>query len=244
MQVLSATVARPAVCRPLAARAGKRLVCAVFRRGLTTRAQTGSGGLTEEGRRAATRDAADKFCADKLFDLSGSTAFVTGGAQGIGAAIALGLARHGANIVIADIANEDKAAEVVTAVEALGRRAAFVQCDVRRRSLTDAAVLESVKKMGVGPDILVASAGVIGRLERAEQVSHDGWTEVFSVNVEGSYNAAHACYPHMVKAGRGKVVFISSIAGIRGAIQFQNEQQLYACCLLPAPAPAGLHTCT
>ncbi len=157
-------------------------------------------------------------------------------------------------------------------MEALGRRAAFVQCDVRRRSLTDAAVLESVKKMGTGPDILVASAGghrasqgqergaagklraavqfgkapgvqglsiglsshcslhsccckwtccprprprcigmplphpfaagVIGRLERAENVSHDGWTEVFSVNVEGSYNAAHACYPHMVKAGR------------------------------------------
>ena len=154
-------------------------------------------------------------------------------------------------------------------MEALGRRAAFVQCDVRRRSLTDAAVLEAVKKMGVGPDILVASAGghrapqgqgrgagkvcaaaqfsgwcsravdqnvepllaaqlpqvylppswshprctagplphpfaagVIGRLERAENVSHDGWTEVFSVNVEGSYNAAHACYPHMVKAGR------------------------------------------
>lgn len=45
-------------------------------------------------------------------------------------------------------------------------------------------------------------AGVIGRLERAENVSHDGWTEVMAVNVEGSYNAAHACYPHMVKAGR------------------------------------------
>lgn len=61
-----------------------------------------------------------------------------------------------------DIANEDKAAEVVQAVEALGRRATFVQCDVRRRSLTDAAVLDAVKKMGVGPDILVASAGGVG----------------------------------------------------------------------------------
>lgn len=217
MQVLSAAVARPAACRPLAARAAKRLASAIGRRAIATRTQTGSGGLTEEGRRAATRDAADRFRADQLFDLSGSTAFITGGAQGIGAAIALGFAQHGANIVIADIANEDKAAEVVQAVEALGRRATFVQCDVRRRSLTDAAVLDAVKKMGVGPDILVASAGVIGRLERAENVSHDGWTEVFSVNVEGSYNAAHAVYPHMVKAGRGKVVFISSIAGIRGA---------------------------
>lgn len=44
-------------------------------------------------------------------------------------------------------------------MEALGRRATFVQCDVRRRSLTDAAVLDAVKKMGTGPDILVASAG-------------------------------------------------------------------------------------
>ena len=52
------------------------------------------------------------------------------------------------------------------------------------------------------PTSLPTPPGVIGRLERAENVSHDGWTEVFSVNVEGSYNAAHAVYPHMVKAGR------------------------------------------
>lgn len=50
--------------------------------------------------------------------------------------------------------------------------------------------------------LIARASGVIGRLERAENVSHDGWTEVFSVNVEGSYNAAHAVYPHMVKAGR------------------------------------------
>ena len=72
-----------------------------------------------------------------------------------------GLTPHAPFQPPADIANEDKAAEVVQAVESMGRRATFVQCDVRRRSLTDAAVLEAVKKMGVGPDILVASAGAV-----------------------------------------------------------------------------------
>lgn len=66
MQVLCATVARPAACRPLAAQGGRRLVSAIGRRAIAIRAQTGSGGLTEEGRRAATRDAADRFRADQL----------------------------------------------------------------------------------------------------------------------------------------------------------------------------------
>lgn len=66
MHFLSAAVCRPSVCRAHAARAGKRLVAAIGRRSISTRAQTGSGGLTEEGRRAATRDAADRFRADQL----------------------------------------------------------------------------------------------------------------------------------------------------------------------------------
>ena len=65
MQVLCAA-ACPAACRPLAARAGKRLALVVARRRVSTRAQTGSGGLTEEGRRTATRDAAARFRADQL----------------------------------------------------------------------------------------------------------------------------------------------------------------------------------
>lgn len=64
--MLSASVARPAVCRPWAARAGRRLAAVVTRRTISTRAQTGSGGLTEEGRRNATRDAAARFRADQL----------------------------------------------------------------------------------------------------------------------------------------------------------------------------------
>eukprot|EP00887_Chlorella_sp_A99_P006831 scaffold2.g6831.t1 len=162
-----------------------------------------SQGLDEEGRAWTTMDAEHRF--DDLFNLSGSTALVTGGAQGIGAAIAV------------DIANEDNMAKVVKKIEEVGQRAVAVKMDVRRRSLVKVAMEEAVEAMGVGPDILVASAGVIGRLERADSVSHDGWTEVMAVNLEGSYNAAQACYEHMKKAGRGKVVFISSIAGTRSA---------------------------
>ena len=55
------------------------------------------------------------------------------------------------------------------------------------------------------------------RVPPSHSPHHSGWTEVLAVNVEGSYNAAHAAYPHMVSAGRGKVIFISSIAGTRSA---------------------------
>lgn len=150
---------------------------------------------------------------------------ITGGAQGIGAAVALGMARSGADIIIADFAPQEKMDAVCEAVRSLGRKALGVHCDVRRRSLVDAAVEEAADKMGVGPDILFCSAGIIGRLERAEAVSHDGWTEVMATNVEGSYNAARACYPHMKEAGHGKVVFVSSIAGTRSA----GTQVAYAC---------------
>ena len=59
--------------------------------------------------------------------------------------------------------------------------------------------------------------------------ANSGWTEVISTNLEGSYNAAHACHPHMAAAGRGKVVFISSIAGTRSewcllGIRFERKR--------------------
>ncbi|PSC68695.1 2-deoxy-D-gluconate 3-dehydrogenase [Micractinium conductrix] len=185
----------------------------------------GKGGLTEDCRSPATAGAAQRFRPEQLFDLSGSVAMITGAAQGIGAAVALGYARSGADLILADLHNEEKLAAVAEEVRALGRRVTTVTCDVRHRTQMDAAVKEAVAAMGQGPDILFCSAGIIGRLERAEHVSHDGWTEVLAVNVEGSYNAAHAAYPHMVSAGRGKVIFISSIAGTRSA----GAQVAYAC---------------
>lgn len=182
-------------------------------------------GLTEACRAPATKGAADRFKSDRLFDLSGSTALITGAAQGIGAAIALGMAGCGADIILADFANEAQMTAVGDQIREMGRKAVEVKCDVRRRSLVDAAVADAVDKLGVGPDILVASAGIIGRLEAAHAVSHDGWTEVMATNLEGAYNSAQAVHPHMKQAGRGKIVLISSIAGIRGA----GTQVAYAC---------------
>jgi NAD(P)-dependent dehydrogenase (short-subunit alcohol dehydrogenase family) len=182
-------------------------------------------GLTEECREPATKGAGDRFNPERLFDLSGSTAMVTGAGSGIGAAVALGMARSGADLILADFANQEQLEAVASAARDMGRKAVAVKCDVRRRALVKEAMTEAVEAMGVGPDILFCSAGIIGRLERAEDVTHDGWLEVMATNVEGSYNAARACYPHMKKAGRGKVVFVSSIAGTRGA----GAQVAYAC---------------
>eukprot|EP00887_Chlorella_sp_A99_P004911 scaffold4.g4911.t1 len=152
-----------------------------------------------------------------------STAFITGGAQGIGAAIAVGFASCGADVALADIANEGRMTAVAEHIRSLGRRAAT--CDVRDRGAVDVAVRQAAEALGQGPDILIASAGIIGQLEAAQDVSHSGWKEVIETNLEGSYNAARSCYPYMKQRGRGKVVFISSIAGARGA----GAQVAYAC---------------
>ncbi|EFN59245.1 hypothetical protein CHLNCDRAFT_50121 [Chlorella variabilis] len=178
-------------------------------------------GLTEACRAPATKVGSTILPAAVL----AAAVAATGAAQGIGAAIALGMAGCGADIILADFANEAQMTAVGDQIREMGRKAVEVKCDVRRRSLVDAAVADAVDKLGVGPDILVASAGIIGRLEAAHAVSHDGWTEVMATNLEGAYNSAQAVHPHMKQAGRGKIVLISSIAGIRGA----GTQVAYAC---------------
>lgn len=76
-----------------------------------------------------------------------------------GAAIALGLARNGADVIIADIAQQDSSARLVAQILELGRNALAVTCDVRHRATVDAAVQEAADRLGAGPDVLVTSAG-------------------------------------------------------------------------------------
>ena len=94
----------------------------------------------------------------KLFDLSGKVAIVTGGNGGIGRAIAIGLAQHGADIVVA-ARNERKTAAVVDEIRELGRRAVGVRCDVLERADIDRTVATAVRDLG-SVNILVNNSGV------------------------------------------------------------------------------------
>jgi NAD(P)-dependent dehydrogenase (short-subunit alcohol dehydrogenase family) len=146
--------------------------------------------------------------------LSGKTALVTGGQQGIGRAIAVALARDGADVGI-NFLDDKKAAETVAGeVRAQGRRAVLVPGDVSRRADVEAMVATVVKELGA-PDVVINNAGVFPRVAFLEMQDSD-WDLVLNVNLKGSFLAAQAGARAMLAAGKaGAIVNISSSA-VRG----------------------------
>jgi NAD(P)-dependent dehydrogenase (short-subunit alcohol dehydrogenase family) len=146
--------------------------------------------------------------------LSGKTALVTGAQQGIGRAIAVALARDGADVGI-NFLDDRKAAEVVAGeVRAIGRRAVLVPGDVSRRAEVEAMVATIVKELGA-PDVVINNAGVFPRVAFLDMQDSD-WDLVLNVNLKGSFLAAQAGARAMVAADKpGAIVNISSSA-VRG----------------------------
>lgn len=144
--------------------------------------------------------------------LSGKSALVTGGARRIGREIALTLARAGADVTITYRTSQAEAAKTVQAIEALGRRAQALQCDVRseasvRGSISFAAAFH--RRL----DVLVNNAAVFESVP-LEQISLEQWDEVFATNVRGPFLVAREALPHL-RAVQGRIVNIGSLGGIR-----------------------------
>ncbi|MGH7205990.1 MAG: 3-oxoacyl-[acyl-carrier-protein] reductase [Nitrospiraceae bacterium] len=145
--------------------------------------------------------------------LQGKVAIVTGAAQGIGRAIAETLARHGADIVVADL-DPGRSQDTVEAVGKLGRRALNVKVNVADwddvKSMTD-QVLKDWGKI----DILVNNAGVTrdGLLVRMKE---EDWNLVLQVNLNGTFHCTKAVLQGMSKQRSGRIVNIASIVGAIG----------------------------
>jgi len=148
------------------------------------------------------------------FDLSGRVAIVTGGNGGIGLGMARGLARAGAAIVVA-ARNADKSAAAVKALEALGAKAIAVAVDVTREASCRRLVEEAAERLG-RLDILVNNAGIALR-KPPQDYSVEEWHRVVDVNLTGAFVCAQAAYPHLVRAGGGKIINIGSMLSIFGA---------------------------
>ena len=170
-------------------------------------------------------------------DLSGRVALVTGGSRGLGRADALTLARAGADVAIADLLVESELTEetdrygtlatvarqqglvhteeTVRDIEAMGRRALAVRCDVADRAEVDAAVARAVEELG-SLDILVNNAGTLDHVAQFHEQSPELWERDLRVNLTGAFNCAQAAWPHMQARGWGRIVNMASVAGTLG----------------------------
>ena len=134
-------------------------------------------------------------------------ALVVGGAQGIGRAIAIRLAREGARLVIGDI-DRRMMARTGREIRAEGGEVRAIHCDVRRSSMVGRMVAQVVRWHG-RIDALVYTAGV-GRGVPFLKTDETLWDWTLDINLKGAFRVASAVVPHMVKQRRGKLVFMSS----------------------------------
>jgi glucose 1-dehydrogenase len=142
--------------------------------------------------------------------LDGKVALVTGSAQGIGQAIAIRLARDGADVVVVDRPGNDGVHETLTAVQQAGRRGCVVTADVASIDDDRRAIAEACAEMG-GLDILVNNAGVERRAPFWE-VSEADYDLVLSVNLRGLFFLTQAFVKHRMDVKRpGKIVNVSSV---------------------------------
>jgi NAD(P)-dependent dehydrogenase (short-subunit alcohol dehydrogenase family) len=142
---------------------------------------------------------------------SGSRAVVTGAGQGIGAAIARGLARCGAHVVVSGRRRETLEA-VCEDIRASGGSADYCVGDV-----TDPVHLEALMDLSAGPrgvlDILVNNAGIAGPTAPLAETSLEEWEKTIAVNLTGVFLACKAALPYLERSGHGKIVNIGSVTG-------------------------------
>jgi len=149
-------------------------------------------------------------------DLTGKTAFVTGGSGDIGGAIARALAAAGADVVISYVGHPEGAAATVDAVRAAGRRSLAVQLDQREPASIDASVASVTAHFG-RLDILVNNAGTIRRTP-AIDFSEKDWDEVMAINAKTVFFLSQAVARDMMKRKQGKIINIASLLSFSGGI--------------------------
>ncbi len=155
-----------------------------------------------------------------MAELTGKSCLVTGGSRGIGRAIALELGRHGACVAVAyhsdDVGHnhEDQAHEVTAEIAASGGQAYAIGCDVRDSASIETAVAGVIERGG-GIDVLVNNAGIT-RDRSLAKMSQEEWDAVIETNLTSVFHMTARVLPHMVEAGYGRIVSISSVIGLHG----------------------------
>ncbi|MDQ7794676.1 MAG: SDR family NAD(P)-dependent oxidoreductase [bacterium] len=146
--------------------------------------------------------------------ITGKVAVVTGAIRGIGKATALELAREGAEVAVIDVLDEG-IEQVVAEIRAGGRRAAGYNCDVGDVEQVNATFERIAADLG-GVQILVNNAAVLDNVSKIEGMAQAMWERDLRVNLTGVFNCTRAALSPMQRAGWGRIISISSVAGMLG----------------------------
>jgi NAD(P)-dependent dehydrogenase (short-subunit alcohol dehydrogenase family) len=146
--------------------------------------------------------------------LKGKAALITGSSREIGKELAMGFAKEGADVVI-NGRNLEKAKAVAKEMEGLGVRTMAIGADVSSSQDVSRMVEEAVSVFG-RVDILVNNAGVNPFILEAEKIKEEGWDQVLDINLKGVFLCCQAVGRKMIQQGGGKIINISSAAGILG----------------------------
>lgn len=145
------------------------------------------------------------------FSLTGQVGIVTGGGQGLGQVFCHAFAEAGADVVVAEL-NPETGPLVAQEIERLGRRALFVQTDVRKRDSIQAMVDQTLAQFG-RIDFLMNNAGIV-KWGEAENVTEEDWRAVIDVNLNGLFFCCQAVGRHMIARRGGRIINIASMSGM------------------------------
>jgi len=149
-----------------------------------------------------------------MTELRGMSCLVTGGSRGIGRAIALELGRQGASVAVGYANNKEAAEEVVAEIAKSGGESFAFRCDVGDPDAITIAVASVVERFGK-IDVLVNNAGIT-RDRSLAKMSTEEWDAVLQTNLSSVFHLTSRVLPHMVAAGSGRIVNISSVIGLHG----------------------------
>jgi NAD(P)-dependent dehydrogenase (short-subunit alcohol dehydrogenase family) len=144
-------------------------------------------------------------------DLQGKTALVTGGASGIGRAVALLYGQYGASVMVSDL-DDVRGREVVAEIEAAGSQARFFRADVGDPAQCQQLVQETVAAFG-SLDMACNNAGITGEMSLTADISLEGWQRIINVNLNSVFFCLKYELEVMLKQGHGAIVNMSSILG-------------------------------